>query len=254
MPESDSDGRPAAVFVGSSSEGAALARAIATAIDKHPGIESTVWDEGVFRPSSYSLDSLIGRAHRADFAILVATPDDTVHSRGAVNSTVRDNVLIEYGLFVGVLGRERVFLLAPGGDLHLPSDLGGLTYLPYKMREDGNLSAAVRGAADAVVAQIRDQGLRHQHRPLRDSSASEEGRLQRELDIIADNARAQGWRVKTNDRGTLRLLPVRASRPLTFSYDPGRPHEARVQLRDFASWLQGSGLRLHNTVRRPVAS
>ncbi|WP_430623112.1 TIR domain-containing protein [Brachybacterium equifaecis] len=35
-----------------------------------------MWGQGVFERGGYTLDSLIAEAHKCDFAVLVATPDD----------------------------------------------------------------------------------------------------------------------------------------------------------------------------------
>ena len=50
-------------------------------------------------------------AGRADFAAFIISPDDTVISRDAENLAPRDNVIFELGLFMGVLNRQRVFLI-----------------------------------------------------------------------------------------------------------------------------------------------
>jgi predicted nucleotide-binding protein len=39
--------------------------------------------------------------------------------------------VFEYGLFVGLLGRERVCCLAKDGDIELPSDLAGVLQIRY---------------------------------------------------------------------------------------------------------------------------
>jgi predicted nucleotide-binding protein len=46
-----------------------------------------------------------------DFAILVLTPDDLTQSRGKQQPSPRDNVVFELGLFIGALGRDRVFMV-----------------------------------------------------------------------------------------------------------------------------------------------
>ena len=47
-------------------------------------------------------------------------------------STVRDNVILELGLFIGQIGLERTYFLIPEKEkLHIASDLIGLTPLTY---------------------------------------------------------------------------------------------------------------------------
>ena len=71
-------------------------------------------------------------AARADGAIVVATPDDSVmSSQGvAVAQRARQNVWLELGWIWGRLGREKVLLLSRG-KLEHPSDIQGLEYYSY---------------------------------------------------------------------------------------------------------------------------
>ncbi|GAA4465615.1 hypothetical protein GCM10023170_075220 [Phytohabitans houttuyneae] len=90
----------------------------------------TLWNEGHFRSGDGFLETLVRSLDEFDFAILVATPDDSVLSRGVSALTPRDNVLFELGLFMGRLGRGRTFLVHPKQhELRLPSDLLGVTTL-----------------------------------------------------------------------------------------------------------------------------
>ena len=100
--------RPA-LFVGSSSEGLRIARAIQVCLD--PVSEVELWTQGIFGLTGGTLESLILALPRFDFAILVLTADDMVVSRGVEKVSARDNVLFELGLFIGSLGRDRTFML-----------------------------------------------------------------------------------------------------------------------------------------------
>jgi CRP/FNR family transcriptional regulator, cyclic AMP receptor protein len=70
--------------------------------------------------------------------------------------------LLEVGLFLGILGLRRVFIIHPRGQgLRLPSDLADVTCLTYKSdRRDGNLRAAIGPAANAIRTRIASDGLR----------------------------------------------------------------------------------------------
>lgn len=135
------------VFIGSSAEGREYARALQAELEAAPEFTVQRWDIGAFDPGSITIDALIERADRSDFAILVATNDDTITTRGTEGAAVRDNIIFEFGLFVGALGRERVYLLSVG-DAKLPSDLSGLTRLIYRQRPDNDVRA---GLNDAVL-------------------------------------------------------------------------------------------------------
>jgi len=243
---------PATIFIGSSAEGRDIAHALSAALT-HEGCEPTVWDQGVFGASTYTLPSLIQQARRADFAVLIATPDDMAESRGIQDTVARDNVILEFGLFAGAIGLERVYILPTANHIRFPSDIAGLTFLHYTPRVyDENLTAALGPATVEVMNQVRQHGRRQLGGAGSDpaEAATEAAALRRELDITAANARAQGWRVRTNSDTTLRLDSPRVHRH-TFSFSMKAAHQGRIELRAFVSELRGDGLRLNSTVRRP---
>lgn len=99
----------------------------------HDPFLAVAWKNGVFRASHYTLDELEAELDDSDFAIAVAHADDVVITRDDEWPTIRDNVVLELGLFMGRLGRRRAFLMEPRDvDLKLPSDLAGLTTIPYR--------------------------------------------------------------------------------------------------------------------------
>jgi CRP/FNR family transcriptional regulator, cyclic AMP receptor protein len=119
------------LFIGSSGEGQAITNEIYRRFAKKQ-VVSKPWTEGVFQASSTSIESLVTAAKEADFAALVLTADDMTVSRGKKRPSPRDNVIFELGLFMGALGRERVFILKPKGiDVRIPSDLLGVVWLEY---------------------------------------------------------------------------------------------------------------------------
>jgi hypothetical protein len=136
----------ATVFIGSSSEGLAIARAIGEGLECCS--DPTVWDEDVFEFGRGYLEELMSELERHDFAILVLSPDDVTESRGQSQQSPRDNVLFECGLFMGKLGRERTFIVCDKSmKMKLPSDLAGVTMLTYdSKRMVESPSSAVRGA------------------------------------------------------------------------------------------------------------
>ena len=147
------------VFIGSSKERLAIADAIEKGIPATVA-DTIIWSENVFTASSYTLESLEAQLLTADFAVLVAGPDDEVTSRGMTEGAPRDNVIFELGLFMGALSRSRTFILAPAGlALKIPSDLNGLTKIVF----DGAATdpvAAVEGAVRELVKLISNKGPR----------------------------------------------------------------------------------------------
>ena len=143
------------LFIGSSSEGLAIAYAIQENLEFD--CDATVWPQGVFQPSSAALIDLYAFTRQAEFALFVFSPDDILHMRGDVYPAVRDNVIFELGLFVGALGPQRCFFVTPYDvEMHLPSDLVGIDPLRYRAdRHDGNLRAALGPACNKIRQALR---------------------------------------------------------------------------------------------------
>jgi Predicted nucleotide-binding protein containing TIR-like domain len=143
------------VFIGSSSEGEIVARAIEFHLHKYADV--TMWMNKVFKPGVSYLQSLLNALDRFDFAVLVLTPDDVLESRDDSHSSPRDNVVFELGLFMGRLGVRRAFFVAEENkNLKLPSDLDGISRLDYRSRDD--MIAAVSPACTVLINEIKKQG------------------------------------------------------------------------------------------------
>lgn len=112
---------------------------------KGPTIICRPWtDPDIFKASDFTINSLLKQADEADFAIILATPDDIVEKnsplggwlkRRSVKRSARDNVLLEYGLFAGAIDRNRVLVFEKSG-VGLPTDLQGLTTLRYSNNKE----------------------------------------------------------------------------------------------------------------------
>jgi len=145
-------GRPS-LFIGSSSEGKALAEAIQ--FNLCSDIEAMVWNQGLVRLGDTMVESLDRISREVDFAALVVTPDDITETRGTRRAAARDNVLFEAGLFMGRLGRDRTFLVCPGDhEVGLPSDLAGMTFAPYSKGANGSLRASLGPACILIKEAI----------------------------------------------------------------------------------------------------
>lgn len=106
-----------------------------------------IWNDGpVFGLGVSYLDSLLKAGSMFDFGILVATKDDETKSRDKSFESPRDNVVFEYGLFMGRLGKFRTLILREDG-AKLPSDLDGIHTSRY-------LSGKSRAAADSLKKEI----------------------------------------------------------------------------------------------------
>jgi len=148
------------VFVMSSVEALPVTRLLVQHFEHDPFL-TVVWDHGVFRASNYTLEELEQQLDQADFAIAVAHADDMVISRGDEWPAMRDNVVFELGMFIGFLGRRRAFLMEPREDkLKLPSDLAGLTTVPYRYVKGKDARAYLAPACEQIRARILETGPR----------------------------------------------------------------------------------------------
>jgi hypothetical protein len=119
------------IFVGSSVEGLKIAEGIIANLDY--AARAVAWHL-TFPVSEMTIDSLLKEFESQDFAIFVFSPDDVTTMREKQVSVARDNVLFEAGLFMGMHGRNRVFIVTPRGTesaLHMPTDLFGYTTAVY---------------------------------------------------------------------------------------------------------------------------
>ena len=145
------------IFIGSSTERLEIAYFIQENLDFDA--QTTVWTQGIFKLSRNALDSLIESLSKFDFAIFVFHPDDITQIRNKQVETVRDNLIFELGLFIGKLGKEKVFFLIPRtiDKLHLPTDLLGITPGTYdNEREDQNIQASLGPFCNQVRKELKD--------------------------------------------------------------------------------------------------
>lgn len=106
-----------------------------------------------------------------DYAFVILTPDDVggfadkmpkveeaFLSIGAMKeffdtaflkSRARQNVVLEFGYFIGKLGRDRVCCLHKG-DIELPSDMHGIVYIPFR--------ESVNECRDKIVKELKAAG------------------------------------------------------------------------------------------------
>jgi predicted nucleotide-binding protein len=146
------------VFIISSAESLEIARTVQNAFARDDFL-TVVWTDGVFRVANYTLQSLEDEVNASDFAIAIAHGDDETHSRGQDWPSPRDNVIFELGLFMGRLGRHRAILMEPRGEgIKLPSDLAGVTTIPYRYEKGANAAALMAPACNALRDHIRHWG------------------------------------------------------------------------------------------------
>jgi predicted nucleotide-binding protein len=81
-----------------------------------------------------ALEGQIGRDFTSDFGIVLMTPDDFGYSKkdgkDKAEPRARQNVILEAGMLLSSLTRERMAIVVKG-HLELPSDLQGIIHLGY---------------------------------------------------------------------------------------------------------------------------
>jgi len=146
------------IFIMCSTEGLKIARAVQSGLEDG-AFQVSVWKDGVFRDSQYAIEELESELDHSDFAIAVVPPDRTTTGREKHKPPPRDNVIFELGFFIGRLGRHRSLLLEPRGDaVKLPSDLTGLTTIPYRAAPGKGLAAALAPACQRIREIVSDLG------------------------------------------------------------------------------------------------
>jgi hypothetical protein len=138
------------IFLGSSGKQEKLLQALTRGLEDVAHV--VPWTTS-FSPGTTTLERLVELAHEVDFATFAFARDDwttidppATPSAGSGQASPRDNVVFEAGLFGGVLGMRRTFIIHASGS-KLPSDLLGLTSIRY-------------GEATAAEMRIVNQKLR----------------------------------------------------------------------------------------------
>jgi hypothetical protein len=84
------------------------------------------------------LERYLGTPGQIGFACVLLTPDDQGYATGHAEEPkyrARQNVVLELGMVLARLGRERVAILHKAS-VELPSDIAGLIYIPFVERVD----------------------------------------------------------------------------------------------------------------------
>lgn len=153
------------IFLGSSGKQEKLIQALTRGLGEIAEVEpwTTVFDPGVS-----TLERLLELTREVDFAAFVFAADDWTTSAAASapdaksgQAAPRDNVVFEAGLFGGVLGMRRTFILHAHG-AKLPTDLLGLTSVRYNSEmtpaEMRAVNQKLRGAIENVGRLARVEG------------------------------------------------------------------------------------------------
>ncbi|MDI1255663.1 MAG: nucleotide-binding protein [Flavobacterium sp.] len=149
--EKKKDNSKIKIFIGSSTEALKIARKIKSGLKYDAHVDT--WADGIFdEPGKVYIEILEDILNNYEYGIFVFNPDDNVFSRGKLVSIPRDNVIFEYGMFLGKHSRKKAFFIVPRGvDIKIMTDVLGITCLDYDPTNP-NIQSAVSDACD----QIRD--------------------------------------------------------------------------------------------------
>jgi hypothetical protein len=113
-----------------------------------------------FNPGTTTLERLLELTRQVDFAAFIFAQDDWTTGSSPVaesapgQASPRDNVVFEAGLFGGVLGMRRTFILHASG-AKLPTDLLGLTCVRY---ESSASPAETKAICQKLRSAIENEG------------------------------------------------------------------------------------------------
>ncbi len=139
------------IFIGSSAEGLRYVDQISSYLESVGDIVK--WTTA-FTQNKSALDSLVKKTKLSEFAILVATCDDLILKRDKIKSTPRDNIVFEFGLFMGATGINRAFLMVEEG-AELPSDLEGI--IVARFSNDGSKYNSLEKKCAEIMEHIRKE-------------------------------------------------------------------------------------------------
>lgn len=141
------------IFIGSTSEKIELAKALKLQLGDRD-LQAKLWSQGTtFTYNKATLDGLIDIAKDSDFACFFIDAEDIAIVRGETKNIPRDNVIFEIGLFMGELGRDRVFIIMNRNvKIDKPSDFDGLNFMKYTLANNN-----IRDSIDNVAIEIIDK-------------------------------------------------------------------------------------------------
>jgi hypothetical protein len=147
------------IFLGSSGKQEKLLQALTRGLEDVAHVEP--WTTS-FNPGTTTLERLVELAHEVDFAAFVFAQDDWTSTSLPASAgpesgqaSPRDNVVFEAGLFGGLLGMRRTFILQANGS-KLPSDLLGLTCVRYdEVLADTEIEVLCQKLRNAIEAEGR---------------------------------------------------------------------------------------------------
>ena len=150
------------IFLGSSGKQENLLEALTRGLEDVARVEP--WTTS-FNPGTTTLGRLLELTREVDFAAFVFAQDDWTAAsppvtlpEGGGQASPRDNVVFEAGLFGGVLGMRRTFILHAKG-AKLPTDLLGLTCVRYEETTRAEIEVINEKLRKAIQSESQVAGI-----------------------------------------------------------------------------------------------
>lgn len=142
------------IFIASSSEAISITEVVHIKLEQEMRVK--LW-ENAFDLSSITITTLINKTKEADYAVFVFHTDDKSIIRDKEYNTVRDNVVLELGMFIGAIGLEKCFILVPKSaetTFRLPTDLAGVTASFYDDHET-DIMDSITGSCAKIKQSVK---------------------------------------------------------------------------------------------------
>jgi hypothetical protein len=146
------------VFIGSSQNNVRVARAVQANLSAD--VEARLWNQGIFHLSKDNLSNILDELEQADFGVFILGADDEAIIKDESVKIPRDNVIFEFGIYVGRLGPFRAFAIIPPKTtpIHILSDFHGLTVATLQEVSDDNLFISAGPACTIITEEIQRLG------------------------------------------------------------------------------------------------
>ena len=220
------------LFIGSSTIHIKLAHALCENFE-HSDLEAHVWDVSKWGTTDTSLASLIDFLDTYQFGAFILSPDDSVRSPATLLSAPtkdapRDNVIFEFGLWVGRAGKDRTWFVHPSNrEIKIPTDLKGIAGAVYKypVNYENQTVMGLKPIMAHAHNQIEDGIRDFQKKASNDDYYRAHAKR---IDILLKEAPDDEERIKVVTRGLGDLLRERAA------------HEGHISdaLHDLMLWSQ----------------
>lgn len=142
------------IFIGSSREGLHVAERIKDFFKED--YDCFLWTDDIFKNNESFLETLVKSASLFDFGFMVFSADDKLIVRDTHFESARDNVLFEYGLFLGRVGLDRAFVIAQK-EAKIPTDLLGITNTRYEIENDANGDKRATDSLEKDLTKLKKQ-------------------------------------------------------------------------------------------------